>query len=86
MAPNQSDTEYGQVAGHEGMSPREYMATRLSSLKPPMHPIPNPIKLVRMVSAEQWGFFLIAFFAWVRCEPECSVYWLLTMRADLGCL
>jgi SHS family lactate transporter-like MFS transporter len=30
-----------------------------------MHPVPNPWKLLRMLSAQQWAFFAVAFVAWV---------------------
>ncbi|KAM0306507.1 hypothetical protein HYE67_002518 [Fusarium culmorum] len=56
--------EYNTRAPHEGMSPGRYAATRLSSLKPPMHNVPNPIKLLRMLNSQQWAFFFIAFAAW----------------------
>ncbi|KAI5458366.1 major facilitator superfamily domain-containing protein [Mariannaea sp. PMI_226] len=56
--------EYDNRAPHEGMSPGEYIGTRFSSLKPPMHPVPNPIKLLRMLNSQQWAFFFVAFFAW----------------------
>jgi MFS transporter, SHS family, lactate transporter len=51
---------------HHGMSPGRYLATRFSSLKPPMRKAPNPIRLVMMLNRHQWAFFGIAFFAWVR--------------------
>ncbi|KAG8673345.1 hypothetical protein FPOAC1_006657 [Fusarium poae] len=56
--------EYNTRAPHEGMSPGRYIATRFSSLKPPMHNVPNPIKLLRMLNSQQWAFFFIAFAAW----------------------
>lgn len=57
--------EYDDRAPHERMTAGEYVATRISSLKPPMLHVPNPIKLLRMLSAQQWAFFFVAFFAWV---------------------
>lgn len=38
--------------------------TRLSTLKPPMNKVENPVKLLRMLNARQWSFFAIAFSAW----------------------
>ncbi|KAI5861507.1 MFS general substrate transporter [Durotheca rogersii] len=49
---------------YHGMSVGRYLATRISSLKPPMGRAPNPIRLLRMVTARQWSFFGVAFFAW----------------------
>lgn len=49
---------------HHGMSAGEYIATRFSSLKPPMAKAPNPFKLVMMLNARQWAFFSVAFIAW----------------------
>ena len=46
------------------MSPGEYAATRITTLKPPMHKAPNPLRLLRLLNTQQWLFFLVAFFAW----------------------
>jgi len=46
------------------MSPGRYIATRISSLKPPMAPLPNPIRVLRLLNTQQWLFFLVAFFGW----------------------
>jgi hypothetical protein len=54
------------VAPYEGMSPGRYVATRFSSLVPPMHSAPNPIRLVMMLNRTHWAFFGVAFFGWVR--------------------
>lgn len=51
---------------HHGMSAGKYLATRVSSLKPAMAPAPNPIRLVMMLNRQQWAFFFVAFWAWVR--------------------
>ncbi|KND91726.1 Carboxylic acid transporter protein [Tolypocladium ophioglossoides CBS 100239] len=56
--------EVGGAAPHEGMSPGKYIATRIPTLRPPMLPVPNPIKLLRMLNRQQWAFFSLAFFAW----------------------
>ncbi|KAJ8111134.1 hypothetical protein ONZ43_g5696 [Nemania bipapillata] len=50
---------------HHGMSPSTYLATRVSSLKPPMRKAPNPIRLLRMLDRHHWAFFSIAFIAWL---------------------
>ncbi|KAJ9143058.1 H+ symporter family protein [Pleurostoma richardsiae] len=49
---------------HHGMSPTEYIMTRISSLKPPMTTPPNPFRLIMMITARQWAFFSVAFIAW----------------------
>lgn len=58
-------------------SVRRYLATRLSTLKPPMHRAPNPFRLLSLLSRRQWAFFAIGFVAWVRMActspPEGSV-------------
>ncbi|OBT90592.1 MFS transporter, SHS family, lactate transporter [Pseudogymnoascus sp. 03VT05] len=46
------------------MSAGEYIATRATTLKPPMNQAPNPIKLLLMLTRKQWAFFAIAFVAW----------------------
>ena len=52
----------GRSTAH--MSVGQYMATRISSLKPPMARVRNPIALLRLLSLQQWLFFLVAFCAW----------------------
>lgn len=47
-----------------GMSTGQYLATRVSSLKPPMTSAPNPIKLLLMLDRHCWAFFMVAFLAW----------------------
>ena len=41
-----------------------YLATRFSSLKPPMGKAPNPIRILGLLNRQQWLFFLVAFFGW----------------------
>lgn len=53
------------LAPHEGMSAKQYLATRFSTLRPPMLDVPNPIALLRMLNSQQWAFFFVAFAAWV---------------------
>ncbi len=50
---------------HQGMSAGEYIRTRFSSLKPPMHKAPNPFRLIMMLNRTQWAFFAVSFIAWV---------------------
>ncbi|SMR59050.1 unnamed protein product [Zymoseptoria tritici ST99CH_1E4] len=49
---------------YEGMSVGKYLATRISSLKPPMDKVENPFKLLCLLNRKQWKFFLCSFFAW----------------------
>lgn len=49
----------------QGMSTGRYLATRVSSLRPPMTRAPNPIRLLLMLDRHCWAFFLVAFVAWV---------------------
>jgi SHS family lactate transporter-like MFS transporter len=51
-------------AHYEGMSMGRYLATRLSTLKPPMEKVENPFKLLGLLNKKQWMFFLCSFFAW----------------------
>lgn len=46
------------------MSASRYLATRVTTLKPAMRRVQNPIALLRLLNLEQWLFFLVAFFAW----------------------
>lgn len=69
------DKEYAHAQHHEGtmpatgettehMSAGRYIATRISSLKPPMTKVKNPISLLRLLNLQQWLFFTVAFIAW----------------------
>lgn len=44
----------------EHMSIGRYIATRIPTLKPPMTKAPNPIRLLRMLTFQQWMFFLVS--------------------------
>lgn len=67
------DVHVGDEAPHHGMSAGEYLRTRFTSLKPPMAKTPNPLRLLRMLTAHHWAFFGVAFFAWVR-RAACSIW------------
>lgn len=54
----------GYIEHDEHMSVGRYIATRIPTLKPPMNKAPNPFSLLRLLNAQQWLFFLVAFFAW----------------------
>ena len=65
-SPHGSPISYDSPRHHEQehMSAGRYIATRFSTLKPPMAKAPNPIALLRMLNLQQWMFFLVAFLAW----------------------
>lgn len=46
------------------MSVGRYIATRISTLKPPMNKAPNPFKLLALLNFQQWMFFLVGFLGW----------------------
>jgi len=48
----------------EKMSAGRYLATRLSTLKPPMDKVENPITVLGLLNTKQWLFFLCSFLAW----------------------
>jgi SHS family lactate transporter-like MFS transporter len=48
----------------EKTSVGRYFATRVTTLKPAMARVQNPIALLRLLNLQQWMFFLVAFFAW----------------------
>ncbi|KAK0746867.1 sugar transporter family protein [Schizothecium vesticola] len=65
MAEQQERMSSSSPPPHDGiMSSGRFLATRLSSLKPPMLAAPNPWRLLRSLNRTQWAFFLIAFSAW----------------------
>ncbi|KAJ8115963.1 hypothetical protein OPT61_g2504 [Boeremia exigua] len=65
-----ADEKYGAEQREYAASPREkmsvgrYAATRITTLKPAMEKVSNPIALLRLLNLQQWMFFLVAFFAW----------------------
>ena len=72
---------------HHGMSISEFVATRFTSLKPPMLSAPNPIRLVLMLNRRHWAYFSISFLAWVRrhsvsCIPPLPTLFLPTQTSD----
>ncbi|KAG9043779.1 hypothetical protein FS842_001714 [Serendipita sp. 407] len=46
------------------MTVKEYLSTRISTLKPPMKRPPNPIKVLGSLSKMNWLMFLLAFLGW----------------------
>ena len=57
-------TAYSDPAPQDNMSVGRYMATQLSTLKPPMYKAPNPFSLLHLLNKQQWLFFLVGFFGW----------------------
>jgi len=54
---------------HAGQTVSQYLATRISTLKPPMRDAPNPFRLLAKITGMQWCFFAVAFVAWVSQQP-----------------
>jgi hypothetical protein len=71
---NDKAIEDAQVENHvvhrEQMSIGRYLATRFSTLKPPMNKAPNPFKLILLLNKRQWAFFFIGFIAWVCLQSN----------------
>ncbi|POS69426.1 sugar transporter family protein [Diaporthe helianthi] len=62
--PRPAEELFGDEPPHHGMSAGQYLASRFTSLKPPMSKLPNPLKLIMTLNGHHWAFFLVAFFAW----------------------
>ena len=60
-----------------------YLATRVTSLKPPMLKAPNPIRLIRQLNRNHWAFFFVAFWAWVR---RCCAFHSIARASEQGLL
>lgn len=56
---NESRMHNDAAMGHENMTAGRYVATRVSTLKPPMAKVPNPLTLLGMLNGQQWLFFLV---------------------------
>jgi hypothetical protein len=48
----------------EEMGIGKYLATRFTTLKPPMDKVENPFTLLASLNTKQWLFFFCAFIAW----------------------
>jgi len=62
MAAPHHDLPTGETPEHMGAG--RYLATRATTLKPPMAKVANPFKLLAMLNLQQWLFFLCGFIAW----------------------
>lgn len=51
--------EYTDAENEPRMPVGRYLATRFSTLKPPMAKVPNPITLLASLNRSQWLFFLV---------------------------
>ena len=64
MRDSRDDSPRYTTPARPNMSVGTYIATRIPTLKPPMHKAPNPFRLLAMLNAQQWMFFLVGFLAW----------------------
>lgn len=48
-----------------------YLATRLSTLKPPMNKAPNPFKTLALLNRQQWVLFMVR----IQCKPKVEMPW-----------
>jgi SHS family lactate transporter-like MFS transporter len=71
---SQVENQLHESPHHQRMSAGEYLATRFSTLKPPMNKAPNPFKLVMMLNKRQWAFFFVGFIAWVYSLLKITVH------------
>jgi SHS family lactate transporter-like MFS transporter len=49
-----------QYEPEHGMSTRQYIATRFSTLKPPMTVPPNPFRVLGLLKSRHWLFFAVS--------------------------
>jgi len=66
MATNRQGNS-GVISGDDpnaNYSVGQYMARRVTTLKPAMNKAPNPFSALRLLNFQQWMFFLVAFLAW----------------------
>ena len=47
------------------MSVGEYIATRFTSLRPPLNTTPNPITSLRKLNRRHWQFVMVAWLGWM---------------------
>lgn len=72
------------VCLQERQSVKQYVATRIPTLKPPLNPVPNPFKTIFLLNKQQWAFFAVSL------PPRITVYRLIHLGRflglDMGCL
>lgn len=59
---DEGKTQYAATSSpdfEEDMSVGRYIATRISSLVPPMNPAPNPFKALTLLNRSQWLNFSV---------------------------
>jgi len=56
MANTQADVRAGT-----NMSVGRYLATRVTTLVPPMNKAPNPFKTLMLLNRQQWVFFMVNY-------------------------
>ncbi|OQS05962.1 Major Facilitator Superfamily (MFS) [Thraustotheca clavata] len=64
LTPVADDLQIHERKPDSDMSPGEYLRTRVSTLKPPMTKVANPITLLKTLDKQQWYNFGIGFAAW----------------------
>lgn len=79
-----------QGTGDERMSIARYLATRLSTLKPPMNKAPNPFSTLGLLNRQQWLFVTVSFLGLTQPSKYISATYLPAAdrlsRLDLGCI
>jgi hypothetical protein len=59
------DEQYTRDEDNEPrMNAKEYLRTRIPTLKPPLDVPPNPIRILRSLSRMNWAMFTCAFLGW----------------------
>jgi MFS transporter, SHS family, lactate transporter len=59
MATGRRDGQSELGYEEDQMGVGRYLATRLTTLVPPMNPAPNPIRALALLNRQQWLFFLV---------------------------
>lgn len=60
MATSQHPVQVSPDKEENHTSIGRYIATRVSSLVPPMNPAPNPFKALTLLNGQQWLFFSVS--------------------------
>ncbi|KAF1811566.1 MFS general substrate transporter [Eremomyces bilateralis CBS 781.70] len=58
------EQQYTNEPPAQSMSIGRYIATRFTTLVPPMDKAPNPIRVLGLLNRQQWMFFLVGFAGW----------------------
>ena len=75
--PSRGYDDGPNTANYANLSVGQYIASRIPTLRPPFAPVPNPFKMLALLSFRNWMFFLVAFLGWTWYVSIVHLQWTL---------